>query len=123
MIRTGKKFSKPEMSRVVNGDIILTEAPEETPKVRLDLLLVDKYKSYNRSTLQKFIKNGYVKVDGKVVLKANLKFLPDAKLELNVPEEIKNADLVPDIIYENNDVLVLNKPAGLLSMAKGEYCP
>ena len=57
------------------------------------------------------------------MLKANLKFLPDAKLELNVPEEIKNADLVPDIIYENNDVLVLNKPAGLLSMAKGEYCP
>ena len=39
MIRTGKKFSKPEMSRVINGDKVLASevAPEE--KVRLDILM------------------------------------------------------------------------------------
>lgn len=123
MIRTGKKFSKPAMSRVVNGDTVLPEEPEKPEKIRLDVLMVEKYKSYNRSTLQKFIKNGFVKVDGEKVLKANLKFLKEAKIELSVPQELKNSDLKPRTIYEDDKVLVLDKPAGLLSMAKGEYCP
>ena len=71
MIITGKKFSKPDMSRVINGDTVLVEEPEQAPKFRLDLLLVEKYQSYNRATLQKFIESGYVKVDGKVVTKSN----------------------------------------------------
>ena len=123
MIRTGKKFSKPAMSRVVNGDTVLPEEPERPEKFRLDILMVDKYKSYNRSTLQKFIKNGFVKVDGEKVFKANLKFLKEAKIELSVPQDLKNSDLKPRTIYEDEKVLVLDKPAGLLSMAKGEYCP
>jgi 23S rRNA pseudouridine1911/1915/1917 synthase len=123
MIRTGKKFSKPEMSRVINGDIVLDSGPEKPEKKRLDLILVGIYKSYNRSTLQKFIENGFVKVDGALVTKPNQKFEDGVKIELNVPEGQKNADLKPEVIYEDDNVLVLNKPAGLLSMAKGEYCP
>jgi 23S rRNA pseudouridine1911/1915/1917 synthase len=123
MIRTGKKFSKPEMSRVINGDIVLDSGPEKPEKKRLDLILVGIYKSYNRSTLQKFIENGFVKVDGVLVTKPNQKFEDGVKIELNVPEGQKNADLKPEVIYEDDNVLVLNKPAGLLSMAKGEYCP
>ena len=123
MIRTGKKFSKPEMSRVINGDVVL-EAPEEKPeKVRLDVMMAGIYKSYNRSTLQKFIRKGFVKVDGELCVKPNMKFLDGVKIDLVVPEEQKNADLVPETIYEDENVLVVNKPAGLLSMAKGEYCP
>lgn len=123
MIITGKKFSKPDMSRVINGDTVLSEAPEQIPKVRLDILLVNKYKSYNRSTLQKFIEAGYVTVDGVVVKKSNAKFEETATLDLRVPEQLKNSDLIPETIYEDENVIVLNKPAGLLSMAKGEYCP
>ncbi len=123
MIRTGKKFSKPEMSRVINGDTFLpeSEAPEE--KVRLDILMKEIYKSYNRSTLQKFIESGFVTVDGKMVKKSNVKFPRGVKLDLKVPEVMKNADVKPEIIYEDDRVLVVNKPAGLLSEAKGEYCP
>ena len=123
MIRTGKKFSKPEMSRVINGDVQLSETPEVIEKRRLDHILMDIYKSYNRSTLQKFIEKGFVKVDGVVAVRPNQKFADGVKIELSVPEELKNADLVPEVIYEDDNVLVLNKPAGLLSMAKGEYCP
>ena len=123
MIRTGKKFSKPEMSRVINGDKVLAEdeAPEE--KVRLDILMKEVYKSYNRSTLQKFIESGFVAVDGKLVLKPNAKFPRGVKFDLKVPEVVKNTDLKPEIIYEDENVLVVNKPAGLLSEFKGEYCP
>ena len=123
MIRTGKKFSKPEMSRVVNGDTIIDEAPEKPQKIRLDTMMVGIYKSYNRSTLQKFIKNGYVKVNGEKVLKPNALFEEGVKIDLEIPDEMKNADVKPEVIYEDENVLVLDKPAGLLSMAKGGYCP
>lgn len=123
MIITGKKFSKPEMSRVINGDIVLDGEPEKVEKKRIDLMMVDIYKSYNRSTIQKFIESGFVQVDGEVVLKPNAKFEDGVKISLVVPEDMKNADVKPEVIYEDDNVLVINKPAGLLSMAKGEYCP
>ena len=69
MIITGKKFSKPEMSRVINGDRVLNSEEEKPEKVRLDLLLVEKFPEYNRSSLQTFIKSGYVTVDGAVAKK------------------------------------------------------
>ena len=123
MIRTGKKFSKPEMSRVINGDVKLAEQDVAPEKVRLDILMTEIYKSYNRSSLQKFIELGFVTVDGELARKANQKFERGVKIDLKVPDEQKNADLVPKVVYEDENVLVVDKPAGLLSMAKGEYCP
>lgn len=111
------------MSRVINGDSILPEAPTAIPKQRLDLMMVGIYKSYNRSTIQKFIENGFVKVDGELVIKPNQKFPDGVKIELNVPEDLKNSDVKPKIIYEDENCLVVDKPNGLLSEAKGEYCP
>ena len=153
MIRTGKKFSKAERSRVINGDKTVDEMakaskmygkmgekaakpenlvkigefeeklPEKPEKVRLDVLMGEIFKSYNRSTLQKFIEFGFVKVDGEMAKKPNQRVERGVKIELKVPETMKNADLTPEVIYEDENVVVLNKPAGLLSMAKGQYCP
>ena len=124
MIRTGKKFSKPEMSRVINGDIVLDDNNDAGPeKIRLDVMMAEIFKSYNRSTLQKFIKDGFVKVDGETVTKPNTKITRDAMIDLQVPDKLKNADVEPEILYEDNKVIVVNKPAGLLSEGKGEYCP
>ena len=123
MIRTGKKFSKPEMSRVINGDKVLAEEVEKPEKVRLDVLMGEYFKSYNRSSLQKFIEFGFVTVDGKLAKKPNQKFERGTKIDLKIPDTMKNADLIPDVIYEDNDVVVLDKPAGLLSMPRAQYCP
>lgn len=123
MIRTGKKFSKPEMSRVINGDTILPEAEQPIEKCRLDVLMHEIFRSYNRSTLQKFIESGFVTVNGSLVTKPNARFARDVKIELEVPEKLKNADIKPEVVYEDEHVIVVNKPAGLLSEAKGEYCP
>lgn len=121
MIITGKKFSKPELSRIVNGDVELKTAPAPPEKVRLDHVLVTKHPEYNRSSLQTFIKSGFVKVEGEVIKKPNAKISPDANVVLQVPA---SAPLPPrpHTIYEDDNVLVIDKPAGLLSMAKGEYC-
>lgn len=122
MIITGKKFSKPDLSRVINGDTKLPTDEITPEKIRLDHLLVQQHPEYNRSSLQTFIKSGYVAVDGQVITKPNAKLLPDAKIELHVPASAAIPPR-PPVIYEDDHVLVLDKPAGLLSMAKGEYCP
>ena len=123
MIITGKKFSKPAMSRVKNGDVLLPAAPEKAERERLDLLLVEKYPEYNRSTLQNFIKSGYVTVDGKTITKPNAEIIlsENLKISLKVPEKTVPPEVENLKIYEDDNVLVLNKPAGLLSIAKGEF--
>lgn len=123
MIRTGKKFSKPELSKAINGDVKLPEEEVKPDLKRLDVMMAEIYKSYNRSTLQKFIEKGFVKVDGVEVVKPSTKFADGVHIELVVPDELQNTDLVPEVIYEDDNVLVVNKPAGLLSEFKGEYCP
>ena len=55
MIITGKKFSKPEMSRVKNGDIILKSDNKPEERRRLDHILVKQHPEFNRSTLQNVI--------------------------------------------------------------------
>ena len=137
MIITGKKFSKPKLSRVINGDDApatgvtstasaksIAGATSATPasKTRLDHLLVAKYPEYNRSSLQKFIKAGLVKVKGKVVKKPNTLLSSDAKIELTPPTAARTF-AQPPVLFENAQVLVLDKPAGMLSMAKGAFCP
>lgn len=128
MIITGKKFSKPSLSRVINGDVELSEAPV-IERFRLDKQLVEKYPNYNRNTLQSFIKAGYVSVNDKIATKPNTLVEADAKIKLNLPDALTNtekkqsaiAKMHPETLFEDDNVLVLNKPSGLLSMAKGEY--
>ncbi|MDO4527895.1 MAG: RluA family pseudouridine synthase, partial [bacterium] len=91
-------------------------------KIRLDLLLLEKFPAYNRSTLQTFVESGFVKANGEIVKKPNAKFPPDVELELSVPAKTP-LKTPPEILFEDENVLVLDKPAGLLSMSKGEYCP
>ena len=122
MIITGKKFSKPKMSRVINGDDVLPEAPEKPATVRLDLRLVQEHPDFNRSTLQRFTRAGFVKVNGKFIKKPNFQVTATDQVELFVPQDFKHFPK-PETLYEDDNVLVLNKPAGMLSMAKGEYCP
>ena len=123
MIITGKKFSKPAMSRVKNGDMVLPEKEQPKERIRLDMILVEQYPEYNRSTLQNFIKSGYVTVDGKVIKKPNYDLVKnsDPKIILSVPERELPEDIKQFLIYEDDNVLVINKPSGLLSMTKGEF--
>lgn len=121
MIITGKKFSKPSLSRVINGDKTLPSTPDAPEKTRLDHLLVKQHPEYNRASLQTFIRSGFVTVNGEKVFKPNAKFENDAKIILKVPEAAALPPR-PPVIFEDDHVLVINKPSGLLSMAKGEYC-
>lgn len=116
-----KKFSKPELSRQINGDIPFDAAKKDDAKntIRFDMALLEQYPRYSRATIQKFIKDGRAKANGEVILKANFLLEEDYEVELDEPET-KTAEK-PPIIFEDENVIVFDKPAGMLSIKKGDY--
>lgn len=93
--------------------------------VRLDKYLTGKLPELSRSYLQKLIADGNVMVNQKQV-KANYKVLADDCIEIQIPEP-ESPDILPeeiplDILYEDDDILVVNKPKGMVvHPAPGHY--
>ena len=87
---------------------------------RLDKVLTDLLPGESRSTIQKIIKDGLVSVNGQAQ-KANFKLKGDETLLVARRNQAVEEDSLPepeamdlDIIYEDEDILVINKPAGLV---------
>ncbi len=96
--------------------VILTIDTEDTD-LRIDKLLALNFGDYSRTAVQRLIDGGFVLVSGKKV-KASYK--PDfgENVEICFPDaeapEI-NAENIPlDILYEDNDIIVVNKPKGMV---------
>ncbi len=118
-----KKFSKPELSRKINGDIPFDtpkDNKEEDNRKRLDVALLNFYPRYSRGDLQKFIRLGHVTVNGKVETISSTLVDDDAELVLDLPTNDSDR---PEVIYEDDNVTVFNKPKGMLSIKKGAYVP
>jgi len=92
---------------------------------RIDRYLAENFEDKSRSYLQKLIKDGQVKVNGKPV-KANYRLVFDDRVEIYMPE-VKEPDIEPeniplDILYEDKDVLLVNKPKQMVvHPAPGHY--
>ena len=89
----------------------------DMPGERLDAFLARCAEGLSRSAAQKLIEEGAVKRNGKPG-KKNDKLQPGDAIEYEIPEA-KPVDIVPtemklDIVYEDSDVLVINKPKGLV---------
>ena len=88
-------------------------------KVRLDIYLSTKFDTtISRSLWQKYIKAGYVSVNNKVVTTPKFEVDETDEIALNLPEK-EQPDVDLPILYEDDDVIVVNKPSGLLTHAKG----
>lgn len=87
-------------------------------QIRLDKFLIDRLANRSRNKVQNAIRAGSVKVDAREV-KPNYKVKPGNVITIVLPkslEEVYNitAQNIPlDIVYEDEDVLVINKPFGL----------
>lgn len=84
---------------------------------RIDKYLAEVMSDYSRSFLQKQLKDGNVIVNGKRA-KASLKVAEDDEVCISIPEN-KEPDIVPediplDILYEDQQLLVVNKPKGMV---------
>ena len=79
----------------------------------------------SRTYIQKLIKDGYASVNGKPI-KNNFKLKPLDKVKLNIPEtsepDIIGEDIQLDIVYEDDDVILINKPKNMVvHPAPGHY--
>ena len=91
--------------------------PGQQP-LRVDRFLLDRIESTSRNKIQNSIGAGNVLVNGEVV-KANYKIKPLDKVSIVLPYPPRETELVPeniplDVIYEDDDLVVINKPAGLV---------
>ena len=88
-------------------------------KVRLDIYLSTKFDTtISRSLWQKYVKAGYVSVNNKVATTPKFEVDETDEIALNLPEK-EQTDVDLPILYEDDDVIVVNKPSGLLTHAKG----
>lgn len=94
-------------------------AETDFQKQRLDLLLAQSYPQYSRSAIQKYIKEGYATVNSVKVLSPKQLTLPTEKIKLNVPKKANHQEKTLPIIYEDDNVLVIDKPEGVLTHSKG----
>lgn len=80
---------------------------------RLDASLGSMVDNYSRSALRSFIDEGRVSVDGQVQLKPSAKLIVGQIIVVRLPEseslDAQPQDLPLDVVYQDNDVLVINK--------------
>ncbi|MGZ5049475.1 MAG: 23S rRNA pseudouridine(1911/1915/1917) synthase RluD [Methylobacter sp.] len=99
----------------------MTRLTEEVPfglaGMRLDQVLAEVFSDYSRSKLQTWVKAGRVQVNGQI-LKAKDKLEGGETITLDAEAEVvvtSEAEEIPlDIIYEDDSILIVNKPAGLV---------
>ncbi len=89
----------------------------ETPE-RLDRFLSSQLPEFSRTRLQGLITEGFVRVNGLVVTKNGHKLLLGDRIEVRIPPPAPTT-LIPesiplDVLFENSDVVVINKPAGMV---------
>ena len=84
-------------------------------KTRVDMYLSTLFTDFSRSYIQKIIDNGEVKVNGKIINK-NLKIQKKDEIELIIhieKLELKAENLPLDIVYEDENIAIINKDAGV----------
>ena len=91
--------------------------PNQGP-LRIDKFLMDKLSNVTRSRIQAGIKDGFVKVNDQDV-KPNYKVRPEDVITVSLPEPPRDTEVIPEdiplnIVYEDDDLMVVNKPAGMV---------
>jgi 23S rRNA pseudouridine1911/1915/1917 synthase len=91
--------------------------PNQSP-IRLDKYLIDKLPNVSRNRVQSGIKDEFVKVND-LSVKANYKVRPGDNITISLPQPPRDTEVVPEdiplnIVYEDKDLLVVNKPAGMV---------
>ncbi len=92
----------------------------ETDGLRLDSFVTEAFdSSYSRSFYKRLIDDGKVTVNGKVITKAGTKLSAGDLVEADIPAPVEDESFVAqdiplDIVYEDSDLLVINKPQGMV---------
>jgi 23S rRNA pseudouridine1911/1915/1917 synthase len=89
--------------------------------VRADVLLASAYPEYSRSALSKLFIQDSITLE-KLPIKAGYKVRPGAKIRADISNLQRVEDVIDlPIIYEDENVIVIDKPTGVISHARGKY--
>lgn len=107
------------MAKIVTEKKIRIEIPEGKKKERIDVFLANSVENATRSRIQKLIKANCVTVNGNII-KPNYLVAPGDIIELVIPtnprpEETEAEDIPLNIIYEDDYLLIVNKPPGMVA--------
>jgi 23S rRNA pseudouridine1911/1915/1917 synthase len=90
---------------------------KEDARLRLDRFLVGKLPEYSRSRIQQLVHTGFVRLNGATTRPRQLVRTGD-EIEVSEPPleriETRPEPIPLDVLFEDNDVIVINKPAGLV---------
>lgn len=91
---------------------------EQDQGMRLDKFLVTKFHEESRSRLQGLIEGGHVRVNQLIIKETSYKVKEGQEVDVTIPplvEALPSPQQIPlDILYEDQDVIVINKPAGMV---------
>lgn len=100
------------------NDRLVQLSYEQEESNRLDKFLVSQLPEFSRSRLQSLIKTGCVDVDGVTVTKSGHMVEKKAEIEVRIPPPQPTVlipeDIPLEIIFENQDLIAVNKPAGMV---------
>ena len=101
----------------MNERILNFRFDKETPE-RLDKFLVEQLQEFSRSRIQGLIADGFVDVNGRAAKKAGQTLETGFQVTVRVPPaaptDLVAEDIPLDIVFENDDLIVVNKPAGMV---------
>ena len=86
--------------------------------IRLDKHLLTLYPDFSRSRIEGLIKGGYVTVNGAAAAKAGMKIAEDDEIDVEIPPPVpavpEPEDIPLDVVFEDEDMLVVNKAPGMV---------
>ena len=85
---------------------------------RLDKVLLARHPDFSRSRIEGLVKAGFVTVNGVPAEKAGQKVAASDAIDVTIPPPVpavpEPEDIPLDVVYEDDDIVVVNKPAGLV---------
>ena len=88
-------------------------------KRRLDVVLAERHPEYSRSVWQKYIKSGNIFVNNSPAKSPKQEVTEADRIEINLPSAADYSNQALPILYIDDNVIVINKPAGILTHSKG----
>ena len=85
---------------------------------RLDKILLERYPDFSRSRIEGLVKGGFVSVNGECATKAGMKVKETDEIEVEIPPPVpavpEPEDIPLDIVFEDDDMIVVNKAPGMV---------
>jgi 23S rRNA pseudouridine1911/1915/1917 synthase len=114
------------MNNENNNIFYIDPVTNDSVRIRIDKFITDKLPDISRAQVQRLIEEGYVFVDDEIITNKNFKTRLGDIYQVTLPPPVEAKpiaqDIPLDILYEDDDLVVVNKPAGMtVHPAAGAY--